>query len=484
MNLEKIINDNLCIKFGIIYNNFRRCLGRALMKNLVIGIRNKFNKKIDDDVKKEIENLKFCDVSDFYIDEDYLNSFEEKYSRVKYILGFCEDDIKILENLELYVQKLDLENLCKMCDEYEFRFFKIFGYIIGTSLINRENFKDVYSLFCNLIKKGETLNSINLSLFVIGIFDKRSVHNLCRKILHKYIDHVEICGFICRNDYFESQNLYFNLVRDSYKDFNLEFLFKINKFEKLNSRALILCFYLFGIDNLNFKNFDIPSLKILIEYIINLRKSVCRVSNSFLFENKMEEFKNLSRDLNSFVGNIKEILRKKSIAKGNKDIGFISLCIYLFEDIREMEIDEKLLNFLFENLVSFIKDRDFKSSLQIMKIYDKLEVNVSSRLAPLFFENYSSAEFGIYILRLFRGYKYFGELINEFEKGCYLTKLMDEFEFRKVLLRSLSVFYSKNSNLIAGVNFLKIFMDKFEFYVEGIGYINFVAQKILERSCD
>ena len=79
-------------------------------------------------------------------------------------------------------------------------------------------------------------------------------------------------------------------------------------------------------------------------------------------------------------------------------------------------------------------------------------------------------------------YKYFWDLINQFEDEIYITDVVNNKCFRKFVLRLLTVFYSSLSYEIVGIRILKFIMNYENFYNENSDYINFIVEKVLERS--
>ncbi len=451
------------------------------MESMEMCIRDNLNKQINESVKEKLKYIKFYDIDKFYIRKDCKISLYEKCSNLKYILGFKEESLEFLEKIKFALRELDLNKLVYLCDTYEFRFFKVFDYIIEIGIIDNTNFREIWVLFKSLIKVCRTINGLNLSIFVLNILDKNILSELNTLGLYEDLNHIEVLGFLYKNETCCSNNLYFNLFKNSYKKFDIKMLDKLNKFEKFNSKAFIVHFYLSSIDNIDFEYFNITDFKILIEYLINFEKSLNKLSNKFLHEDKICEFTKMYKDLNFFVNHLKNVVDEKKLIENSYDIKFICLYLESFSSFRDFYLNEKILNFIFNKLVEFIEDRNFKDIYNIIGIYNNIDINISQNLIPLIVKNYSSCDFCEYIIRKFRNYKYFYEILNEIEKNVYLTKVLEKIEFRVLLLRSLSCFYAKNTYNMVGINFLKILMEDKSLYIENIDYINFIAQKILER---
>ena len=173
---------------------------------------------------------------------------------------------------------------------------------------------------------------------------------------------------------------------------------------------------------------------------------------------------------------MRDIIKERFLNYENLDMEFIYLNINLFDDLKE------ILNFIFVKLREAFYDRNFREVKQIIMIYNELNINIGEKISEIFNKEYSSVEFGKFILRAFRDYEYFTSIIGQLEKRFYLTKLVNDFDFRIILFRSLCIVYKDFNFEIVGSSFLNIIMDYQEFYDESSSYINFIAQKILERS--
>lgn len=448
-----------------------------------IYIRNKFNKKISNEVKEEIGNIKCLNSFKFNDVNSYQFLTKDGFYKLRFAFDFCEEDLEFLENIKDSINSFDFEKLIYLCDTYEFRFFKVFDYISRNVVIDCNNFKKIYSIFMELLKKGETVNSISLAIFVLSFFDFNQTIDFCKNVLCKDIDYLEISSFVLKNYNVEDNYTYFDLFKYVYKNVNTtELLDRLNKIYSNSYRKFIVSFYLFNIKNLNLFDLNDFDFKILLRYISNCRKSLNNISDRFLFEDKFNEFKNISEDLNLVLNKMRDIIKERFLNYENLDMEFICLNINLFDDLKENYLGEGFLNFIFIKLTEALYDRNFREVKQIIMIYNQLHINIGEKISKIFNKEYSSVEFGKFILRAFRDYEYFTFIISELEERFYLTKLVNDFDFRIILFRSLCIVYKDFNFEIVGSNFLNITMDYQEFYDESSSYINFIVQKILERS--
>lgn len=448
-----------------------------------IYIRNKFNKKISNEVKEEIENIKYLKSFKFENVNSIQFLIKDGFYRLKFAFDFHEEDLEFLENIKTSINSFDFEKLIYLCDSYEFRFFKVFDYISRNVVIDCNNFKKIYSIFMELLKKGETVNSISLAIFVLSVFDFNQIIDFCKNVLCRYIDYLEISSFILKNYNVEDNYTYFDLFKYVYKNVNItELLDGLNKIYSNSYRKFIVSFYLFNIKDLNLRDLNDFDFKILLRYVSNCRKSLNNISDRFLFEDKFNEFKNINEDLNLVLNKMRDIVKERFLNYENFDMEFIYLNINLFDDLKEIYLGNEFLNFIFVKLTGSLYDRNFREVKQIIMVYNQLHINISEKISEIFNKEYSSVEFGKFILRSFRDYEYFTSIISELEKRFYLTKLVNDFEFRIILFRSLCIVYKDFNFEIVGSSFLNIIMDYQEFYDESSSYINFIAQKILERS--
>lgn len=448
-----------------------------------IYIRNKFNKKISNEVKEEIENIKYLKSFKFKDVNSDQSLIKDGFCRLKFAFDFCEEDLEFLENIKVSINSFDFEKLIYLCDSYEFRFFKVFDYISRNVVIDCNNFKKIYSIFMELLKKGETVNSISLAIFVLSFFDFNQIIDFCKNVLCKDIDYLEISSFVLKNYNVEDNYTYFDLFKYVYKNVNItELLDRLNKIYSNSYRKFIVSFYLFNIKDLNLCDLNDFDFKILLRYISNCRKSLNNISDRFLFEDKFNEFKNINEDLNLVLNKMRHIIKERFLNYENLDMEFIYLNINLFNDLKEDYLGDEFLNFIFIKLTEALYNRNFREVKQIIIIYNQLHINISQKISEIFNKEYSSVEFGKFILRVFRDYEYVTSIISELEKRFYLTKLVNDFEFRRILFRSLCIVYKDFNSEIVGSNFLNIIMDYQEFYDESSSYINFITQKILERS--
>lgn len=451
------------------------------MKN--IYIRNKFNQKISNEVKQEIESIKYLKSFKFKDLNSDQSLIKDSFYRLKFVFDFYEEDREFLENIKSSINNFDFEKLIYLCDSYEFRFFKVFDYISRNVVIDCNNFNKIYSIFMELLKKGETVNSISLAIFVLSVFDFNQIINFCKNALLKDIDYLEISSFILKNYNIEDSYTYFDLFKYVYKNVNTtELIDRLNKIYSNSYRKFIVSFYLFNVKDLNLRDLNDFDFKILLKYVLTYRKSLSNVRDRFLFVDKFNEFKNINEDLSLVLKEMRDLVKERFLNYENLDMEFICLNISLLDDLKGNYLGDGFLNFIFIKLTEALYDRNFREVKQIIIIYNQLHINISEKILGIFNKEYSSLEFGKFILRAFRDYEYFTSIISELEKRFYLTKLVNDFEFRIILFRSLCIVYKDFNFEIVGSNFLNIIMDYQEFYDESSSYINFIAQKILERS--
>ena len=78
-----------------------------------IYIRNKFNKKISNEVKKEIENIKYLKSFKFENVNSIQSLIKDGFYRLKFAFDFHEEDLEFLENIKTSINSFDFEKYIK-----------------------------------------------------------------------------------------------------------------------------------------------------------------------------------------------------------------------------------------------------------------------------------------------------------------------------------------------------------------------------------
>lgn len=449
------------------------------MKN--ICIRDKFNREISSDINQKINKLNLTSIKFNNLHGNCYLMRDEIY-KLRFIFDFNLESEDFLNEILDSIYKKDSKKLIYLCDSYKFRFFKVFDYILDKNIINSENFNYIIPIFLDLMKNGKTKNSLNLSIFILSFFDKVEIYDFCRECLLNDLDYLEVCSFVLRNDKENDELTYFGLFKYFYSDFKI-----INLLHKLNENyfnsylKFILSFYLFNVKNLNIDRLDNFELKIFTKYIFNYKKSMNKISGKFLFFDNFDEFKFMLTELNFILEKLEEVINDRNYEDENIDIEFCYLKMCLFGGNSYLS-HNKFKDYTYKKLVDNLYERNYRECKIIILIYNILDINISEKINKLFNKEYESVNFLKFVLRVFREYKYFYSILSEFEKNVYLTKFINDFEFRNLIFRSLVVVYNKFDYEIVGCGFLKVTMDYEEFYNEKSAYINFIVQKILERS--
>lgn len=450
------------------------------MKN--ICIRDKFNREISEDIRIELCKL---DLDCINFNDSYKNYslVKDVFYKLGFVLDFKVEDMDFLESLKYAINKFDSKKLIYLCDSYKFRFFNAYDYILKSSIINFENFNNIISVFLDLLKNGKTKNSLNLSIFILSFFDDNIIYNFCRDFLLNDLDYLEVCSFVLRNHEMNKEVTYFSLFKYFYGNFKI-----IDLIENLNENyfnsylKFIVSFCLFDIKNFDINSLSFSELKIFMKYIINYKKSMDKISGKFLFLNNFDEFKFMLIDFDFILKKLENRINTENYDYGNIDIEFCYLGMCLFGKFKDYFSTYEFKEYVYLNFIDNLYSRNYKECKRIVLIYNILNIDVSEKIQKLFNKEYDSIDFLKFALRALRDYKYFYNILIEFEKNVYLTKLVNDFEFRNLFLRNLVVVYDKFDFKIVGVGFLKIIMQYEEFYNEKSSYINFIVQKILERS--
>ena len=176
-------------------------------------IRDKYNKYIGNELRNKISNLNIM-IGNFnnikYTHNLGICTALEKLYRV---LPYKEEEISFLNKIINSIKKLDLNSIITLCDDYEFRFFKIYDYLIDNL---SQKFFDYHlaSLFIDVLLNTHTVNGVNLSLFILSFFNPTGLCELYIDNLQEDMDYLEIGSFvildrnIISNEYFLVLNLF------------------------------------------------------------------------------------------------------------------------------------------------------------------------------------------------------------------------------------------------------------------------------------
>lgn len=442
------------------------------MKN--IYIRGRINEKISNDIKHKKEKVRIDYVKFEGINKEILA--RDEFYDLKFIFDFNLESAQFLSEIKSSIQNLDSNKLVYLCDSYKFRFFKTFDYVIENIDINKNNLKNIYLLFKDLFENGETVNSLNLSILILNLFSKNKVLIFLNEIKED-LNYLEVSSFLMKDKDVRDECTYFSLFKSLYGNEDKLSLVKYLNKNCFSSLKFILSFYLFRIRDFKIKSLKCDDIESFLEYILNVKNSINKLSGDFLFLDKFQLFKLIIEDINLILDKTKSVLNFKEF---NEDICFLNL--NLFTRSKNEYLNDEFLNFLYERLLSGIYDGETGRIRKIISIYNILDVNISKEISEVFKLEYESVDFFKIVLISFRDYKYFVNILNEIEDSVYITKFICDHGFRNLILRILSVVYTKNDSDMICIKFIKCIVSYKKFYFEGSNYINFIVQKILERS--
>lgn len=444
------------------------------MKN--IRIRDKYNKKLEFSIERNINSMDSHE--NLYLKND-IGKMEDVFLNTKFLFDFKVEEDDFLKEIRTSIENLSFETILYLCDTYKFRFIRVYDYIREVISEDFKNYREIYSIFLELFKKGETINSLNLSIFVLYILNG-NVKEFCKINLLNNIDHLEISSLILKEEEITNILSYEKLISFFYKDKDVFYVMKfINDLHKNSYRRIIFSFYIFNIKDIEIENLSYKETFILMEYSLNFKNAVNKLSNVLLVQENLHTIRELMKNFKEIVSK----LHKNNYLNFEKevDIKFLRMGLCLFENIKENITDEYFNSYIKERIIVLIKERNLKDGKEAINILNILDKDISKEIFLNFEEEYDSFEFGIFILRLFRNYRYYSNIVGECEKYFYITKVMESDDFKIVFLRSLSILYKKDYLSKSGYKFLKIIMDYREIYDVYNSYINFIVLKIIER---
>lgn len=424
------------------------------MKN--IYIRSELNGKLNENIKNIVESVDYFKIPEF---KNYkLNSkdiFLENISLLKYFTNFKVESDEFLEKVICSIKNFDSVSLINLCDSYEFVFYKVFEEVQKIS-INKENFRKTFLLFMELFRKGISVNSLNLSLIMLNNFDRFGVSRFCENIF-RINEHLEVVGFIVKNN-----SMYFDFKSE------LNWINQKNKFIYKNVLIRFCC--------LNIGDFEIEDFDFLIEYAYNLKNCMNYFGNAVLFI----ENKNILQRFVCFIDKIENKFKDKILNFKSLSYEEFYFVLKLFPNLKYEK--DKIKSYIFEGIKTDLNERNLRNVKFKIFILNEMDLNISNEIILNFKNQFDSVEFCEMFLRCFRKYKYFCYLIDEFEDEVYITELANDKCFRKFILRCLTVFYASLSYETVGIKILKFIMNYEDFYNENSDYINFIVEKVLERS--
>ncbi|BAK80767.1 hypothetical protein [Candidatus Arthromitus sp. SFB-rat-Yit] len=437
-------------------------------------IRYKYNKYIDNELKNKISNLK-VDAFDFKdIKFTYNIRIYTVFEKLSEILPYEEEGIEFLDKMIGYIKSLDLNSVVKLCDDYEFRFFKLYDYLIDNLNQNFLN-QALFNLFRDVLLNTKTINGVNLSLFILSIFNPEGLYEICFNDIQSNIDYLEIVPFLASDkNYFTNE--YFFALNCFYQGKNINYIlgeFKKNNIKSLN--VLLFVFYLYGNDfhdfnNKNLIDFNVLNYLRLIRYKLNLnfKKSIC--------VNRDRYFKIFKR-VESSIESFKYLIRDKDIYH---DIKYIHIYLKLFGKESNI-LNSDVQNFIKRELIDGIESFDVKKCKYIFEIYNILDINILNVIGDLFIKYYENLRFVNLIFRVIIEYKYAMHVIKYFEDTFYISKLIRDTKSITTVLRALILIYEKN--VVDGETGLKIIksliVDKY-LYVKYNEYIKYFVIKVIE----
>lgn len=437
-------------------------------------IRYKYNKYIDNELKNKISKLK-VDAYDFKdIKFNYNIRIYTVFEKLSEILPYEEEGIEFLDKMICYIESSDLNSVIKLCDDYEFRFFKLYDYLIDNLNQNFLN-QSLFNLFRGVLLNTKTINGINLSLFILNIFNPEGLNEICFNDLQSDIDYLEIVPFfVSDKNYFTNE--YFFVLNCFYKGKNINYIlckFKKNYIKSLN--LLLFVFYLYDNDfhnsnNKNLIDFNVLNYLTVIRYKLNLKfkKSIC--------VNRDRYFKIFKR-VESSIESFKYLIRHEEIYH---DIKYIHIYLKLFGK-ESNDLNSDVQNFIKRELIYGIESFDVKKCKYIFEIYNILDINILDFIGDLFIKYYENLRFVNLLFRAIIEYKYAMNIIKYFEDTFYISKLIRDTKSITTVLRALILIYEKN--VVDGEIGFKIIksliVDKY-LYVKYIQYIKYFVIKIME----
>lgn len=439
-------------------------------------IRDKYNKYIGNELRDKISNLNIV-IGNFnnikYTHNLGICTALEKLYRV---LPYKEEEISFLNKIINSIKKLDLNSIITLCDDYEFRFFKIYDYLIDNL---SQKFFDYHlaSLFIDVLLNTHTVNGVNLSLFILSFFNPTGLCELYIDNLQEDMDYLEIGSFvildrnIISNEYFLVLNLFYSGKKINYL---------LNEFGRNCSISLGLLsfvFYLYEIDfyNLNDNN-GIEDLKVL-RYLNNLRRKLNLVFKKNIFSNKFI-YLELFKKVEAVISNFKHLVMGKEVYI---DIEYIRIYLELVGTGNKF-FNNEVQDFIKKELINSIGYFNIKKCKDIFTIYDMLNINISDIINELIIENYDNVTFADLLFRSIREYRYGIDIVRYFENTFYFNKLIYNRKIITTVLRVLVLIYEKNQSVSdVGLRIVRSVINDKHLYLTYSDYVKYFAIKIIER---
>lgn len=426
------------------------------MKN--IYIRSGLNRKLNENIKNIVESVDYFKIPEF---KNYKfnskNVFLDKLSLLKYFTDFKIESDEFLEKIILSIESFDSVSLINLCDSCEFVFYKTFEKVQEIP-ITKDNFRKMFLLFMELFRNGMSVNSLNLSLIMLNNFDRLGVSKFCENIF-KINDHLEVTSFVIKNN-----SIKFDFLNE---------ISWINREKNFSYKNILIRFYC--LDVVDF-DFEIDDFKLVIEYAYNLKKCMNYFGNAIL----LCENKDILQKFARFLDKIQNNFENKFTNFQKLDYRKLYFVLKLFPNLDYTK--EQLKVYVLEGIKNDLNENILSHNKFKIGILNDLDLNISNEIISNFKNQFYSTSFCEIFLRYFRKYKYFWDLINQFEDEIYITDVVNNKCFRKFVLRLLTVFYSSLSYEIVGIRILKFIMNYENFYNENSDYINFIVEKVLERS--
>ena len=449
------------------------------MKNIII--RDKNNQKIDSKLKKEFKTVVFEGKFKFNKIKKTSKLANSTFYNFKYFFDFEEENDEFLLELENAIREFDLKQILNLCDSLNFRFFKAYEYIHSKISIEEENYEKYYSLFVELFKKAKTVNSVNLAVYIIYFINKNVAKNICKNIFKNDLNYIEITSFVLRNTKYETDDIILNMFINFYVRKNtFIFLNTLNISAKSTYKEFIMSFYLYDISKIPLYDLSDFELETFFTFVFNLKKSTNSLTNAYLMDDMFGELKPLIKNVNDLFEYIEKIVDFKSFNYLNLDYKIFMFYIEFFKGFEDY-IDNKVLNGIFTDFISYIETKDYINGKKVILIFNKLDVDVTESLFNEIKHRSDFIDLCKSILRICSKYKYFSSIITSMEKYFYITALIKDDDFRTTLIRNLYIYYNGLNFEVVGNVFLKAIMEYENLYHENKNYINLILEEILER---
>lgn len=435
-------------------------------------IRDKYNKYIGDELRNKISNLDIR-VSIFN-NTEYIHKFgiSTALGKLHRLLPYEEEEISFLDEIMNSIIGLDVSSIITLCDNYKFRFFKIYDYLIKN--LNRNFFdSDLSSLFIDVLLNTCSTNGLNLSLFILSFFNPLGLQELYVNDLRNNVDYLEIIPFVILDR---------NIISNEFLVLNLFYSgrkinYVLNEVERNCSVSMGLLYFLFYLyeTDLN-SNSSMNDLKVL-KYLNILRKNLNMVFPKKIYINRFTYIE-LFKKVEFVISNFKYLVMNKEVYL---DIEYILIYLELF-GIEDKFFKNEVQDFIKKELINSIEYFNVKKCKAIFTIYSILDINILDIIDDFIVKYYENVMFADLLFRSIREYKYAIDIVKSFENIFYLNKLIYNGKITITVLRVLILIYEKN-RLINDVGFkiLRSVIEDKRLYLTYINYIKYFAIKITER---